>query len=90
VVVLAVLGALVYLWGYMRTTAQLNELEALRTERRELLQRQDRLRAEIAGLQRSSRIRKIAAERLGMGFPAEPPKNLYLRPVSPVLGANAD
>ena len=77
-VVVLVLGLLVYLWGHVKTMRQGEELIGLRSEREVLIHRQDRLRVEVAGLQRSSRIRSIAAEKLGMVFPSEPPRNLYL------------
>ncbi len=77
-VVVLVLGLLVYLWGHVKTMRQGDELIRLRGEREALVHRQDRLRVEMAGLQQSSRIRRIAAEKLGMVFPSEPPRNLYL------------
>lgn len=89
-VVLVVVGALVYLWGHVKTMAQLRDLETLRAEQQVLLDEQDRLKADIAGLKRSSRIRKIASQKLGMAFPTEPPRNLYLQPAKPsVSGTRA-
>ena len=89
-VVLVVVGALVYLWGHLKTIAQLKNLEALRVEQQVLLDEQDRLKADISGLKRSSRIRKIASQKLGMAFPAEPPRNLYLQSAKPpVSGTKA-
>lgn len=78
-VILLVTGLLIYLWGHVQTMNQGQQLAHLRTERKVLIQEQERLHAHIAGLKQSSRIRKIAAEKLGMGFPGDPPKNLYLR-----------
>ncbi|MDP6778816.1 MAG: cell division protein FtsL [Candidatus Latescibacteria bacterium] len=78
-VVVLVLGLLVYLWGHVKTMRQGEELIRLRSEREALIHRQDRLRVEVAGLQHSVRIRSIAAEKLGMVFPSEPPRNLYLQ-----------
>ena len=89
-VVLVVVGALVYLWGHVMTIAQFKDLEALRVEQQVLLDEQDRLKADISGLKRSSRIRKIASQKLGMAFPAEPPRNLYLQSAKPpVSGTKA-
>ena len=69
-VVVLVAGLLVYLWGHVKTMRQGEELVRLRGEREALIHRQDRLRVEVAGLQQSSRIRKIATEKLGMVFPS--------------------
>lgn len=77
-VVLVVLGLLIYLWGHVKTMRQGDELARLRAEREALVRQQERLRAEIAGLKQSSRIREIASKRLGMAFPEGPPQNLYL------------
>ena len=87
-VVLVVVGALVYLGGHVKAVAQLEELEALRLERQAVLRQQDKLKAKVAGLKQSSRIRRIAAAELGMVFPTEPPRNLYLTPARPT-GGNA-
>ncbi|MDA0747023.1 MAG: cell division protein FtsL [bacterium] len=78
-VVLVVLGLLVYLWGHVRTVQQGDELTRLRAEYQVLTRQQDRMRAELAGLKQSSRIRKIASQQLGMVFPQGPPHNLYLK-----------
>ncbi len=79
--VLLVLGLLVYLWGHVKTMRQGEELTQLRAKRQTLIRQQDRLKAEVAGLVRSSRIREIASKELGMVFPSDPPRNLYLKPV---------
>ena len=79
VLLLLVLGMLAYLWGISKTMRQAEELSQLRRERQALVSEQERLRAEITGLMRSSRIKTIAAEKLGMQFPYEPPRNLYLK-----------
>ena len=79
-VVLLVLGSLVYLWGRVKTMHQGEELTQLRADRQTLIRRQDRLRAEVAGLKQSSRIHTIASRELGMVFPSGPPRNLYLKP----------
>ena len=78
--VLLVLLLLGYLWGHVQTMRQGDELSRLRAEKQELLRDQDRLRAQVAGLKQSSRIRDIASKKLGMVFPSEPPRNLYLKP----------
>ena len=75
---LVVLGLLGYLWAQAQTVRQGDEISRLRIEHQQLLRQQERLRAEISGLRRSSRIREIAANRLGMVFPQGPPQNLYL------------
>lgn len=75
---LVVLGLLGYLWAQAQTVRQGDEISRLRTEHQQLLRQQDRLRAEISGLRKSSRIREIATNRLGMVFPQGPPRNLYL------------
>lgn len=75
---LVVLGLLGYLWAQAQTVRQGDEISRLRIEHQQLLRQQERLRAEISGLRRSSRIREIAANRLGMVFPQGPPHNLYL------------
>ena len=79
-VVLLVAGLLVYLWGHVKTMSQGRELERLRTERRTQILLQEHLQAQVAGLKGSSRIREIASEKLGMVFPSDPPRNLYLHP----------
>jgi cell division protein FtsL len=43
-----------------------------------LLHQQERLLARTASLKQSNRIRDIAVRELGMVFPSDPPKNLYL------------
>ncbi len=75
---LVVAGLLGYLWAQAQTVRQGDEIARLRTEHQQLLRRQERLRAEISGLRRSSRIREIASNRLEMVFPKGPPRNLYL------------
>ena len=77
-VALVVMGLLGYLWAQAQTVRQGDEIARLRTEHQQLLRQQERLRAEISGLRRSSRIREIASNRLGMVFPQGPPQNLYL------------
>ncbi len=79
-VVLLVLGSLIYLWGRVKTMRQGEELTRQRAERQALTRQQDRFRAQVAGLKQSSRIRTIASKELGMIFPSEPPRNLYLKP----------
>ncbi len=79
-VLVLVLGSLLYLWGHVKSMSQGEDLSRLRSERLVLIRKQDRLRAEVAGLKRSSRIREIATEKLGMVFPSDPPLNLYLQP----------
>ena len=73
-----VLGLLTHLWGVSKTMRQAEELKRLRTERQELVRNQERLRADISGLSQSSRIRSIAEKKLGMVFPEDSPRNLYL------------
>ncbi len=75
---LVVLGLLGYLWAQAQTVRQGDDISRLRIEHQQLLRQQERLRAEISGLRRSSRIREIATNRLGMVFPQGPPQNLYL------------
>ncbi len=76
-VIFLVMGLLIYLWGHVKTMDQGEKLERLRGERQALIRQQDRLRADGAGLKRSSRIREIASRELGMVFPSEAPRNLY-------------
>lgn len=78
--VLFVLGLLLYVWCQVRTLAQGELIVDLMEERKALLQGQDLLKAEVTGLERSSRIREIATLELGMRFPDEQPNNLYLDP----------
>jgi cell division protein FtsL len=75
---LLVLGLLTHLWGVSKTMRQAQTLDGLRAERQTLMKERDRLTAEISGLTQSSRIRTIAEKQLGMVFPQEPPRNLYL------------
>ena len=77
-VILIVAGLLIYLWGHVQTLSQGREIDRLRAERKTLLHQQELLKARAAGLKQSSRIRDIAAKELGMVFPIDPPKNLYL------------
>lgn len=79
-IILLVVGLLVYLWGHVQTMNQGQTLEALRAERQALLQDRESLEARIAGLKQSTRIRDIAMQKLGMVFPSDPPRNLYLKP----------
>jgi len=69
---------LIYLWGHVQTMNQGQRLAQLHAERKALLHEQDRFRANLAGLKQSTRIRNIAANKLDMVFPADPPRNLYL------------
>lgn len=80
-VIFLVVGLLIYLWGHVKTIDQGEKLERLREQHQALIRQQDRLRAEVAGLKRSSRIREIASKELGMIFPMEVPKNLYRKNV---------
>jgi cell division protein FtsL len=77
-VLLFVLGLLVYVWCHVETLAQGERLAELRKTRDELVNEQNVLKAEIVGLQRSSRIRQLAGVQLGMRFPEESPNNLYV------------
>lgn len=83
-----VLGALVYVWCHVRTLSQGEEITALRTERERLIHKQEVLQVRVAGLQKASRIREIAAIELGMRFPEEQPNNIYTAPSSrsPLVG----
>ena len=78
--VLLVAGLLFYVWCHVTTLARGERLTVLMDERTALLRTQDMLRAEVTGLERSSRIREIAALELGMRLPHEQPNNLYLAP----------
>ena len=77
-VILFVAVLLIYLWGHVQTMNQGQTLAHLRTERKALIHEQELLRAQISGLKQSTRIRNIAANKLDMVFPADPPRNLYL------------
>jgi len=77
-VIMFVAVLLMYLWGHVQTMGQGQKLAQLRVERKALHYEQDRLRAEIAGLKQSPRIRQIAVNKLDMVFPSDPPRNLYL------------
>lgn len=77
-VAMVVAGLLGYLWEQAQTVRQGDEIARLRAGHQQLLRHQERLRAEISGLRRSSRIREIATVKLGMTFPQGPPQNLYL------------
>ena len=78
-VFLLVLVMLFYLWGHVRTMSQSRELAQLQNDRQELVRQQDRLANEITRLKQSRRIREIASKKLGMAFPSEQPRNLYLK-----------
>jgi len=80
---LLVLGLLAHLWGVSKTMRQGEELDRLRAERQVLLSDQELLKAEISGLAQSSRVRDIAEKQLGMVFPHESPRNLYLGKANP-------
>ena len=77
-VILLVAGLLIYMWGHVQTLSQGREIDRLRAERKNLLHQQERLLARTASLKQSNRIRDIAVRELGMVFPSDPPKNLYL------------
>ncbi len=77
-VILLVSGLLMYMWGHVETLNQGREIDRLRAEKKNLLHQQERLLARTASLKQSSRIRDIAVRKLGMVFPSDPPKNLYL------------
>lgn len=75
-----VLGALLYVWCHVTTLSQGETITALRSEREDLIRKQEVLRVQATGLQKASRIREIAAIELGMRFPEERPNNLYTAP----------
>ena len=77
-IILLVAGLLIYMWGHVETQTQGREIDRLHAERKNLLNRQERLLARTASLKQSNRIRDIAVRELGMVFPSDPPKNLYL------------
>ena len=77
-IILLVAGLLIYMWGHVETQTQGREIDRLHAERKTLLNRQERLMARTASLKQSNRIRDIAVRELGMVFPSDPPKNLYL------------
>ncbi len=77
-VILLVAGLLVYMSGHVQTLNQGREIDRLRAEKKTLLHQQERLLARTASLKQSNRIRDIAVRELGMVFPSDPPKNLYL------------
>lgn len=77
-VILLVAGLLIYMWGHVQTQSQGREIDLLRAEKKNLLNQQERLLARTASMKQSSRIRDIAVRKLGMVFPSDPPKNLYL------------
>ncbi len=79
-VILLVGVLLFYLWGHVKTMHQGEEIKRLQAERESLSRQRERLQAQLIGLKRSSRIREIAADQLGMVFPSDPPQNLYLTP----------
>ncbi len=83
-----VAGLLVYLWCHIQTMNQGQILEQLRVKRQALLQDQERLQVRISGLKQSTRIRDIAMQKLGMVFPSDPPRNLYLKPVPGATNVN--
>lgn len=83
VVVVSVLGSLAYLWGHVETLRQREDLARLGTEREALLRRQEGLNAKITGLTLSTRIGRIATDKLGMVYPSEAPRNLYLEASKP-------
>lgn len=77
-IILLVGGLLVYLWSHVQTMSQGQKLAELRAERQALILEQEHLHVRIAGLKQSTRIRDIAIQKLGMIFPQDPPRNLYL------------
>jgi cell division protein FtsL len=87
-IILMVTGLLIYLWCHVQTMNQGQILEQLRVERQALLQDQERLQVRISGLKQSTRIRDIAMQKLGMVFPSDPPRNLYLKPATGATNVN--
>ena len=87
-VILLVAGLLIYLWSHVQTMSQGQELAQLRAEREALTLEQEHLKVRIAGLKQSTRIRDIATQKLGMVFPKDPPRNLYLNPTQGILHVN--
>lgn len=75
-----VLGALLYVWCHVTTLTQGKQITELQEERERLIRKQEVLKVQVAGLQKASRIREIAAIELGMTFPDEGPNNLYTAP----------
>ena len=73
-----VLGALLYVWCHVTTLSQGEQIATLREERKSLVQKKEVLQVRVIGLQKASRICKIAAIELGMRFPEERPNNLYI------------
>jgi cell division protein FtsL len=89
-VVVIVLGSLAYLWGHVESLRQREDLARLSVEREALLRRQEGLNAKIAGLTLSTRIGRIASDKLGMGYPSEAPRNLYLKASKPTASSGED
>lgn len=77
-VILLVAGLLIYMWGHVQTLSQGREIDRLLAEQKNLLNQQERLLARTASLKQSNRIRDIAVRELGLVFPTDPPRNLYL------------
>lgn len=85
-ITLFVLGGLIYVWCHVTTLSQGEQITALREKRESLIRAQDRLKVQVAALQKASRIREIAANELEMQFPDERPNNLYTAPASGLMG----
>ncbi|HID94556.1 MAG TPA: cell division protein FtsL [Candidatus Latescibacteria bacterium] len=71
-------GMVLYIWEQVTVGDLARKVDLLFSERERLQQENKRLRADIARLSRSDRIKKIATEKLGMVAPATPPSQLVI------------
>jgi len=77
VLVILAMGMLAYVWEQVTGASLAKEMSRLVKVKKELMDHNTRLKAEIAYLSRSERIKQIASEDLGMRFPVH--RSLALR-----------
>lgn len=69
VLLILAIGMLGYVWEQVKGASLAKEMSRLVQVKKELMDQNTRLKAEIAYLSRSERIKRIASEELGMTFP---------------------
>jgi len=84
VFILVVALMLLYVWKGWRAGMLAARLDALKAEQQQLLDQQDRLRAEAIGLSNADRIKAVATQQLGLVDPPLTPVDVpALAPLGP-------
>jgi cell division protein FtsL len=72
-VALSVAVMITFVWKGWRAQQLAMQLDALKSEQRQLLDQQDKLRTQATALSHAARIKDIVSTRLGLVEPAQPP-----------------